>query len=80
MAFGDYVEAKNPRAKSNTLNERTEPCIALYPLPNFSGSWMVYNILTKKKVRRSNLKKCVVTDLVKNQMNLLTKGGRVARI
>ena len=80
LAFGDYIEAKKPRAKSNTLDDWTEPCIALYPLSNFSGSWKVYNILTKRKVRRSNLKKCVVTDLVKSQMNLLSKGGRVARI
>lgn len=80
LAFGDYVEAKNPRARSNGLNDRTKSCIALYPLSNFSGSWMVCNNSTRKKVRRSNLKKCAVTDLVKNQMNMLTKGGRVARI
>ena len=41
LAFGDYAEAKNPRVRSNTLEARTEPCIALYPLQNFSGGWML---------------------------------------
>jgi len=37
LAFGDYMEAYNPRAQqesSNVMLARTEPCIALYPSAN----------------------------------------------
>ena len=81
LAFGDYVEPLNPQARSNTLKERTEPCIALFPLINFTGSWMCYKIVTKKRVRRStNLRKCATTDLVRNQMNLLAGKGEVQKV
>jgi hypothetical protein len=49
LAFGDYVEAYNPRAEkgsNNVLLERTEPCIALYPSANKNGLWMMYNLAT----------------------------------
>jgi hypothetical protein len=44
IAFGDYIEAYNPRAEkesNNILVARTEPCIALYPSENKNGSWMI---------------------------------------
>jgi hypothetical protein len=53
LAFGDYVEAYNPRAegRSNDVNiARTEPCIALYPSANRNGSWIMWNINTKAYV------------------------------
>jgi hypothetical protein len=35
LGFGDYIEAYDPKARSNTMDARTEPCIALvYPAAN----------------------------------------------
>ena len=31
VGFGDYVEARDLKKRSNTEKDHTEPCIALYP-------------------------------------------------
>jgi hypothetical protein len=49
LAFGDYVEAYNPKAhaKSNDVFvPKTEPCIALYPEVNTNWSWVLFNLIT----------------------------------
>jgi hypothetical protein len=54
LAFGDYVEAYNPRAQqesNNAMLARMEPCIALYPSANRNGSWVFYNLNTRAYVR-----------------------------
>ena len=33
FGFGDYVESNDPKVRSNSMHERTEPCIALYVIP-----------------------------------------------
>jgi hypothetical protein len=74
LAFGDYVEAYNPKAhaKSNDVFvPRTEPCIALFPVMNANGSWVMFNLNTKAYVRRSQWRKCATTDNVINIMNQL---------
>ena len=39
LAFGDYCECYTPAVVSNdVIQELSEPCIALYPTGNFSGS------------------------------------------
>jgi len=39
LSFGDYVEAFDPKATSSSITDnRTEPCIALHPAANMSGS------------------------------------------
>ena len=49
LGFGDYVEAYDPSVVSNRVQEkRTQPCIALYPSTNINGSWIMWNIETKK--------------------------------
>jgi hypothetical protein len=54
LAFGDYVEVLDPSAESrNAEVARTEPCIALYPLANSTGSWTFWNLKTNTYVRRS---------------------------
>jgi hypothetical protein len=72
LAFGDYVEAYNPRAegRSNDVTmPRTEPCIALYPSANRNGSWILWNLHTKSYVRRTQWKKLPVSDTVIGIMN-----------
>ena len=54
--FGDYVEAYNPRVQSSTMQERTEPCIALYPAGNVTGSWILWSLRSQRYVRRGNFK------------------------
>ena len=53
LAFGNYVEACNPKAqaKSNDVfTPRTEPFIVLFPAANTNGSWVLFNLNTKSYV------------------------------
>jgi hypothetical protein len=71
LAFGDYVEAYNPRAEqqsNNIYTQRTEPCIALYPSANKNGSWVLYNLRSKTYMRRAQWKKLPVSEVVIAQM------------
>jgi len=72
LAFGDYVEAYNPRAekKSNDVTvPRTEPCIALYPSANRNGSWILWNMDTRMYVRRTQWRKLPTSETVIKIMN-----------
>ena len=72
LAFGNYAEPRNPKVRSNTVQDRTEPCVALFQLANFAGLWMFHNIVIQNRVRRlTNLERYVTTDLIRDQMNLL---------
>jgi hypothetical protein len=51
LAFGDYCEVFD--GSDNTSKSRSVPCVALYPCSNVTGSWNFYNLLLKKRVRRS---------------------------
>ena len=68
--FGDYVEAYNPKVQSNAVDQpRTQACIALYPSANVVGSWILFNIATGKRVRRTNFRVMKVNDQVIAAMN-----------
>jgi hypothetical protein len=78
LAFGDYVEAYDPRAekKSNdAMTNRTEPCIVLYPSGNLNGSWIFWNMNTSAYVRRTQWRKMVVNEVVISRMNALAGLG-----
>jgi hypothetical protein len=70
IAFGDYIEAYE--GTDNTSRARSAACIALYPANNAAGSWVLWKIDTRSKVRRTNFEKLVTTDLVKEML------GRIA--
>ena len=53
MGFGDYCEVYNPAVTSNSMEQRTQSCIVLYPTGNATGSWIFWNLVTGKHVRRS---------------------------
>jgi len=73
LSFGDYVECYKPGVKSNdALAERSDPCLALYPTGNASGSWVMFNIKTRRRVRRTNWRKMVTTQLVIDAVNQLS--------
>ncbi len=70
IAFEDYVEAYE--GTDNTPRARSAACIALYPANNAAGSWVLWKIDTRSKVRRTTFEKLLTTDLVKEML------GRIA--
>ncbi len=70
LAFGDYAEVFD--GSDNTSRSRTIPCIALQPCNNSTGSWEFLNLLTGNRVRRSNWRKMVTTEVVIAKMNAMT--------
>ena len=66
-AFGDYVEAYE--GTTNTSRARSSACIALYPTGNSIGTWVLWKIETRSRVRKSNMIKLVTTDSVIAIMN-----------
>jgi hypothetical protein len=73
VAFGDYVEAYE--GTDNTSRARSSACIALYPVGNSTGSWVLWKIETRSRVRRSNVTKLVTSDLIKQAMDAVTREG-----
>jgi hypothetical protein len=72
IAFGDYCECRDPAAKSNDASaKRTNTCIALYPVGNSTGSWVFMNLDTKRRVRRSQWKKMVTTQVIIDRLNAM---------
>jgi hypothetical protein len=71
LAFGDYVEAYE--GTSNTMAEQSAACIGLYPAANSTGSWVLWKIDIKSRVRRSNVVKLVTTDAIISMMNAIAE-------
>ncbi len=74
VAFGDYVEAYE--GTDNMSHACSSACIALYLVGNSTGSWVIWEIETRSRVRRSNMMKLVTSDLIKQAMNVLNREGR----
>jgi hypothetical protein len=70
LAFGDYAEVFD--GSDNTSRSRTIPCIALHPCNNSTGSWEFLNLMTGNRVRRSNWKKMVTTQIIIDKINSMT--------
>jgi hypothetical protein len=70
-AFGDYVEAYE--GTTNTSRVRSAACIALFPTGNSIGSWVLWRIDTRSRVRRSNIVKLVTTERIINVINAVTR-------
>jgi len=69
LGFGDYCEVYD--GTNNTSRSRTVPCIALYPCCNYTGSWALYNLLSKTRIRQMHWKKMVTTQEFAEKMNAL---------
>jgi len=67
VAHGDYLEAYE--GTENTLRARSAVCIAMYPAGNLSGSWILWKIETRTRVRRTNMRMMVTLDLIIQAMN-----------
>jgi hypothetical protein len=71
FAFGDYVEAHE--GTDNTSRPRSAACIALFPIGNATGSWQLFKIMKRTRVRRTNMVKLVTSGLVVDAMNTIAK-------
>jgi hypothetical protein len=71
VAFGDYVEAYE--GTDNTSGAHSSACVALCPVGNSTGSWTLWKIDTRVRVRRTNFKRLVTSELVINSMNALAR-------
>jgi hypothetical protein len=74
-AFGDYVESYE--GTTNMSRARSAACLALYPMGNSIGSWVLWKIDTRSRVRRSNVQKLVTTEKIINIMNAVAQEERV---
>eukprot|EP00557_Chaetoceros_sp_GSL56_P005694 CAMPEP_0176500028 /NCGR_PEP_ID=MMETSP0200_2-20121128/13286_1 /TAXON_ID=947934 /ORGANISM="Chaetoceros sp., Strain GSL56" /LENGTH=1532 /DNA_ID=CAMNT_0017898575 /DNA_START=170 /DNA_END=4768 /DNA_ORIENTATION=+ len=77
LGFGDYVECYDPKVRSNSMKARTEPCIALYPSANISGSWVMWSLKSETYVRRTHWKELPVSELVVKKMNELAGTSKI---
>jgi len=71
LAFGDYVEVY--KGTTNNMAARSAACIALFPAANSTGSWVLWKIDTRCKVRRSNKVKLVTMDAIITTMNAIAE-------
>lgn len=62
--FGAYVEASQDSDITNTMNDRTAPCIVLGPTGNVQGSVSCYNLETKQVVTRRTITPLPMPDRV----------------
>jgi hypothetical protein len=76
VAFGDYVEAYE--GTDNTSRARSAACIALHPVGNLSGLWILWKIETRTRVRRTNMRKMVTSDLIVQAMNATAAESAIA--
>jgi hypothetical protein len=74
------VEAFDPKAKSNSMDARTEPCIVLYPAANVMGSWMMWSLRSRSYVRRSIWKKLLAPEVEISMMNEVANVSKIATI
>eukprot|EP00956_Cyclotella_meneghiniana_P038953 scaffold162906_cov46-Cyclotella_meneghiniana.AAC.1 len=73
--FGAYVEASYDADVTNTMNDRTAPCIVLGPTGtgNVQGSVNCFNLETKKVVTRRTIKSLPMPDRVIRRVKQLGK-------
>jgi len=77
LAFGDYAEVKELRHKSNSMNARSQPCIALLPVLNYQGSWLFFNLRTRRTAIRHQWTELPVPEDVIDRLHELA--GRQAK-
>lgn len=80
LGFRDYAEVKTNQTICNNNEERSEPCMALYPAMKLASSWVFWNINSKKRIRRSNYKYFKTTELIIAMINALSNQNEVALV
>jgi hypothetical protein len=76
-AFRDYVGVYE--GTTDTMVARSAACIALHPAANVMGSWVLWKIEARSRVRCSNMK-FVTTKSIVNAMNAIaSKDDEIAQ-
>jgi hypothetical protein len=75
ISFGDFAQCVNPHIISNSMTPRTEACIALLPVLNTQGSFMFFNLETKKVIMRNQWVESPIPIWAEN---LLKKWAKIA--
>ena len=68
LCFGDYVEVTNTE-KTNDVNLRTRPGIALYPILDGSRTWCIMMLDTKMDIKSRSYTKLQITEDVIRLVN-----------
>ena len=76
ISFGDYAECHDPHVTSNTMERRTDPCIALLPLLNAQGSHLFYNLETRRTCVRDTWTELPLPADILKRVNKLAAGQR----
>ena len=76
ISFGDYAESHDPHITSNTMQSRTDPCIALIPLLNAQGSNLFYNLDTRRTCVRDTWSELPFPADILKRCNKLAAGQR----
>ena len=69
VEFGEYAQVYSPHGVSNSMQQRSEACIALISSGNVQGSVKFFNITSKKIVTRDKWKALPITDTIINILN-----------
>ncbi len=80
IGFGDYAEVKDPRARSNSMQPRSKPCIALLPVLNYQGSWLFLNLRTRRtRVAHQWTELPLADDVIERLNELAASQSKVLR-
>ena len=74
--FGDYAQASR-NTVDNTMDTRTDGCIALYDTCNSEGTWYLYNLSTDRVIRRNKFKILPMPEIVIQHLNNMHDRERV---
>jgi hypothetical protein len=75
ISFGDYVETDS-RMSENSLNERTESCLALLPTGNQNGAVKFFSIRSQRIITRERWRIIKITSEVNSKLISLHEDTR----
>ena len=83
ISFGDYAECRNPNRKLvNGPKPRSDPCITLLPMPNQQGSYLFFDLGSRRTVIRTKWVELPFPDDIIARCNhlLASKQGKKLRV
>ena len=73
VEFGQYIQATVPNSVTNSMNQRTEGCIALLPKDTTTGSVRFLSLTTLREVIRDQWTELPIPDEVIHRMNEMSE-------
>jgi len=82
ISFGDYAECRNPNRKPvNGPKPRSDPCIALLPMLNQQGSYLFFDLGSRRTVIRTKwVELPFPDDIIARCNHLASKQGKKLRV